>query len=127
MAMFATVIALGGLYVPGGDSVFSLVVLAVYGLGGIFVEALKDVTFRVAPFDVVEAHEMIREINAYPILTGLRGQAPSDVEALVDAICSLANFAHVNRDTIAGVDINPFLVRPKGHGAVALDALIVPK
>ena len=107
------------------DPVFGPAVML--GLGGIFTEILEDTVVRPVPVSRDTALEMVNALRGKALLNGARGQAPSDVEALVDAICSLANFAHVNRDTIAGVDINPFLVRPKGHGAVALDALIVPK
>ena len=104
------------------DPVFGPVVM--FGLGGIFVEALEDVTFRVAPFDVAEAHAMIREINAYPILTGLRGQAPSDIDALAEALAALSRFANANAEALQSLDVNPFVVLPKG--AVALDGVLVP-
>ena len=107
------------------DPVFGPAVML--GLGGIFTEILEDTVVRPAPVSRDTALEMVNALRGKALLNGARGQAPSDVDALVDAICALANFAHVNREAIAGVDINPFLVRPKGHGAVALDALIVPK
>jgi acetate---CoA ligase (ADP-forming) len=107
------------------DPVFGPVVM--FGLGGIFVEVLKDVTFRVAPFGVDEARRMIREVKGYPLLEGVRGQPPADLEALAEALALLSVFAHENREAVAGVDLNPFLVRPKGQGAVALDALVQPK
>ena len=71
------------------DPIFGPVVM--FGLGGIFVEVLKDVTFRVAPFDVDEAHRMIREIRGYAMLEGVRGAAPADVDALAeDAVATVA-------------------------------------
>lgn len=107
------------------DPTFGPVVM--FGLGGIFAEALKDVTFRVAPFGIKEANEMIREIKGYTILKGARGAPPADVAALAKALSNLSIFAAANADTLESVDVNPFVVHPKGKGAVALDALIVPR
>jgi acetate---CoA ligase (ADP-forming) len=97
--------------------------LVMFGLGGVFVEALKDVTFRVAPFGVEEAHRMIREINAFPILTGLRGQPPCDLDALAQALSNLSIFAKANDGRLESLDINPYVVTDKG--GVALDAAFV--
>ena len=105
------------------DPVFGPVVM--FGLGGIFVEALKDVTFRAAPFDKAEARAMIEEIAAFPVLTGLRGQPPADLAALAAALSRLSLFAAANADTIESLDLNPFLVRPEG--ALALDAVLVTR
>lgn len=106
------------------DPVFGPVVL--FGLGGIFVELLGDVTQRLAPFGVEEAHEMMREVKGFPLLDGARGAEPSDVDALAQALSRLSVFADENADRIESIDINPFLVLPKGQGALAVDALIVP-
>ncbi|MCZ6862306.1 MAG: acetate--CoA ligase family protein [Alphaproteobacteria bacterium] len=106
------------------DPTFGPVVL--FGLGGIFVELLGDVTQRLAPFGVEEAHEMMREVKGFPLLDGARGAAPADVDALAEALSRLSVFAHENADRIQSIDINPFLVLPKGRGAFAVDALIVP-
>lgn len=100
--------------------------IVVFGLGGIFVEVLKDVTFRVAPFDVDEARRMIREVRGYPILLGVRGAPPSDVEALAKLLSSLSLLAAANIDTIESIDLNPVRVLSSGKGLVALDALLVP-
>ena len=105
------------------DPVFGPIVM--FGLGGIFVEALKDVTFRAAPFDEAEARAMIEEIAAFPVLTGLRGQPPADLDALAAALARLSLFAAANADAIESLDLNPFLVRPEGGGALALDAVLV--
>ena len=105
------------------DPVFGPIVM--FGLGGIFVEVLKDVTFRAAPFDEAEARAMIESVAAYPVLTGLRGQPPSDLGALAAALSRLSLFAAANADTIESLDLNPFLVRPEGEGALALDAVLV--
>lgn len=106
------------------DPVFGPVVM--FGLGGVFVEVLKDVTFRAAPFDVEEAHRMIREIRGYPMLEGVRGAPPADVDALADMLSALSRFAAANADAIESVDLNPVRVLEKGRGVAALDALIVP-
>ena len=106
------------------DPVFGPVVL--FGLGGIFVELLGDVTQRLAPFGVEEAHEMMREVKGFPLLDGARGAAPSDVDALAEALSRLSVFADQNAHRIESIDINPFLVLPKGRGALAVDAMIVP-
>ncbi len=106
------------------DPAFGPVVL--FGLGGIFVELLGDVTQRLAPFGAQEAHEMMREVKGFPLLDGARGAAPADIDALAEALSRLSQFAHENRDRIESIDINPFLVLPKGQGALAVDALIIP-
>lgn len=106
------------------DPVFGPVVM--FGLGGVFVEVLKDVTFRVAPFGVGEAHRMIREIRGYAMLEGVRGAAPSDVDALAETLAALSRFAAANAERIDSIDLNPVRVLEKGKGVVALDALIVP-
>lgn len=107
------------------DPVFGPVVM--FGLGGVFVEAFKDVAFRIAPFGVAEARAMINEVKGRILLTGLRGQPPSDEDALADAISRLSVYAARHEDAIESIDINPFVVLPRGEGAMALDALIVPR
>ena len=101
--------------------------IVVFGLGGIFVEVLGDVTQRLAPFGVEEAHEMMREVKGFPLLDGARGAELADVDALAEALSRLSVLAHENANWIESIDINPFLVLPKGQGAFAVDALIVPK
>jgi acyl-CoA synthetase (NDP forming) len=105
------------------DPVFGPVVML--GLGGIFVEVLRDVTFRIAPFGVEEAHRMIAELRGAAMLHGARGQPPCDVDALAAALSRLSLFAAAQRGRFTSIDINPLLVRPKGEGAAALDALIL--
>jgi acyl-CoA synthetase (NDP forming) len=107
------------------DPVFGPVVM--FGLGGIFVEALGDVVFRAAPFGIDEAHRMIRGIRAFRILEGVRGRPPADIDALAAALARLSAVAAANADAIESIDVNPFLVRAKGQGAVALDALVIPR
>jgi acyl-CoA synthetase (NDP forming) len=107
------------------DPVFGPVVM--FGLGGVLVEVLNDVSFRVAPFDEEEAKRMVSELKGYAILRGTRGKGPYDLPALFAALARLSQFAAVHADAIESVDVNPFLVLPEGQGAIALDALIIPK
>jgi acyl-CoA synthetase (NDP forming) len=106
------------------DPVFGPVVM--FGLGGVLVEALRDVTFRLAPFGVAEAHRMIGEIRGAALLDGVRGRPACDREALAQALSRLSVFAAAQAGRFASIEINPLLVRPKGRGVAALDALILP-
>lgn len=103
------------------DPTFGPVVM--FGLGGIFVEVLKDVTFRLAPFSKDEAHRMIREIRGFDMLTGVRGQAGVDLDQLADALSRISVFAAQNAEHLESMDINPF--RMMADGGVALDAVFV--
>jgi acyl-CoA synthetase (NDP forming) len=105
----------------------SLGPVVMFGLGGIFVEILGDVSYRLAPFGRREADAMIREVKGFDILDGARGRVRSDVSALADALSRLSVFAAENADRIDSIDINPFIVLPEGQGAVAVDALIAPR
>jgi len=110
------------------DPLFGPVVMC--GLGGVFVEVLGDVSFRVPPFSRDEAARMVGELRGRALLDGVRGAKPADVDALLEAIMNLQrlamDLAGPNQpDGIAEVDINPLVVRPRG--AVALDALVVRK
>jgi acyl-CoA synthetase (NDP forming) len=110
------------------DPLFGPVVMC--GLGGVLVEVLGDVSFRVPPFSRDEAARMVGELRGRALLDGVRGAKPADVDALLDAIMNLQrlamDLAGPNQpDGIAEVDINPLVVRPRG--AVALDALVVRK
>ncbi|MHA1166079.1 MAG: acetate--CoA ligase family protein, partial [Alphaproteobacteria bacterium] len=98
-----------------------------FGLGGVFVEVFQDVVFRLAPFSRGEAMKMISSIKGVKLLRGVRGGPPSDIDALADALVALSQFAAGHADTLASIDVNPFVVLPKGRGAVALDCLVVPK
>jgi acyl-CoA synthetase (NDP forming) len=103
------------------DAVFGPVV--VVGLGGIYVEVLRDTACRVAPFGVADAHAMLRELKGFAILNGARGQR-CDIDALAKAVADLSHFAAAHADEVESIDINPFVVRH--DGGFALDALIVP-
>jgi len=106
-----------------GDPVFGPVVM--FGLGGVFVEVLKDVSFRLAPFGRDDALAMIREIKGYALLQGARGAPACDIDALADALAALSRFAHARRADFRSVEINPLLALPEGQGVVALDAVVI--
>lgn len=93
-----------------------------FGLGGIFVEVLKDVTFRIAPISVTEAKSMVMEINAYPIIKGARGEKPRDQEALADALSRLSQLT-IDFPEIKELDANPVLLYEKGM--IVVDARII--
>jgi acyl-CoA synthetase (NDP forming) len=96
-----------------------------FGLGGIFTEVLKDVSFRRAPFGEATAHAMINELKGLALLKGARGQPGVDLDALATAISRLSLFAAAHGDAIDSVEMNPLRAMP--DGCLALDALIVRK
>jgi acetate---CoA ligase (ADP-forming) len=98
--------------------------IVVFGMGGIYVEVLRDVTFRLAPIRPLSAERMVESIKMFPLLKGVRGDAPSDLAALEEAIERVSQLA-VDRPEIAELDLNPLIVRPAGKGVVAVDARIV--
>jgi len=98
--------------------------LVAFGMGGIYVEALKDVAFRVAPFSQREAEEMIREIRSYPLLEGIRGEPAADHEAMVDALMRVSQLV-TDFPEIVELDINPLMVFEEGRGAMAIDMRLV--
>ena len=97
--------------------------MIMFGLGGIYVEVLKDVAFRIAPLSIENADAMIREIQSFPLLRGVRGEAPADIEAIKDALMRLSQMA-MDFPEIIEADVNPLLVCAEGQGAVAVDARI---
>ncbi len=96
-----------------------------FGLGGVWVEILRDSSLRLAPVSRAEALEMIAETRAAPLLRGYRGRPPADADALADAICRVSHLAADLQDMVAAVDINPLMVLPAGQGVLAADALVV--
>jgi acetyltransferase len=102
------------------DPVFGPVVM--FGLGGIFVEALEDVSFRIAPLSRSDAEDMIEEIKGHRVLRGIRGREPADLDAIADALLCVSRLVTDHRDSIEEMDINPLVVFPRG--AKAVDALI---
>jgi acyl-CoA synthetase (NDP forming) len=93
-----------------------------FGLGGIFVEVLKDVTFRIAPITEDEAREMISEVRAYPLLKGYRNTPPADVEAIVKILLNTSRLIMEHQE-IKELDLNPIMVYEKG--AKTVDARII--
>lgn len=98
--------------------------LVTFGLGGIYVETLKDVSFRIAPFAPEEAEQMLNEIRASALLNGVRGKPAVDKKAIIDAILRISQLVQ-DFPEIAELDINPLVVYPQGQGAIALDMRIV--
>jgi acyl-CoA synthetase (NDP forming) len=104
------------------DPSFGPVIL--FGLGGIYVEILKETSLRVVPINRSEAEEMISELKAVSILKGVRGERPLDIEALAENLLRLSQLM-MDFPEIEGIDINPVMVMEKG--AVAVDARLVLK
>jgi acyl-CoA synthetase (NDP forming) len=104
------------------DPLFGLAIMC--GLGGIYAEVFKDVSFRLLPITRSEAASMVQDLRCFPILNGARGKPAADIEALVDAIVSLAALALDLQGRFTDIDINPLFVRPAGQGVVVGDALI---
>lgn len=98
-----------------------------FGLGGILTEILKDVTFRVAPFDLATAHDMIAELRAAKMFDGVRGKPASDKDALAKVLVDVSIMAAALGDRLKEMDINPIFVGAKGQGVAAADALVVLK
>lgn len=95
-----------------------------FGLGGIFVEILKDVSIRVAPLSRYDLESMITSIKGYPILSGARGRSPADIEAIKDTIVKVAQIV-IDFPEIMELEINPLIVGNEGEGCTAVDALAV--
>jgi acyl-CoA synthetase (NDP forming) len=93
-----------------------------FGLGGVFVEVLKDVAFRIVPLEPRDARQMIRDIRGFPVLEGFRGQEPADLAALENMLLSLSAFVEGHPD-IQELDLNPIFAYK--DGALAVDARIV--
>ena len=100
--------------------------LITFGLGGIYVETLRDVTFRVAPLAQQEAEEMLTQVRAHALLDGVRGQAPMDKAAIVDTLLRISQLVG-DFPEIIEMDINPLMVYHQGEGALALDMRLVLK
>ena len=117
-------LAAGREIILGGkqDDVFGPVIL--FGLGGIFVEALRDVVWRVAPISSQDARAMVMSTQGSRILKGIRGEDPYDVKALEAVLVNLSALL-VDLPEIMEIDINPLMVRTKGQGVMALDARVI--
>jgi acetyltransferase len=121
MAPWGTEVILGSV----NDPTFGPTIM--FGLGGIFVEVMKDVTFKVAPLSMEQAESMLGEIKAAPILRGVRGEKARDGKALADAICRYADMIIDLKDEIAESDANPVLVYEEGSGVKVADARVILK
>lgn len=122
MVPAGTEVVIGGMRDPSFGPVL------MFGLGGIFVEIVRDVAFRICPIDRFDAVEMIHELRAAPLLSGARGRAPVDEAALVRTLLSVGGEAGLLLDMacdIAELDINPLIVA--GDKVVAVDARIILK
>ena len=95
-----------------------------FGLGGIYTETFRDVSFRLAPIRENVAKEMIHEIRSIKLLEGVRGEPPSDLAAVADCLLRLSQFV-TDHPNISELDINPLLVYPRGKGAMVADARII--
>jgi acetyl-CoA synthetase (ADP-forming) len=111
MAPKGTEVIVGGLKDPQFGQTL------MFGLGGVFVEILKDVTFRIAPIDKTDARSMITEIKSYPILKGYRGQQPVDEEAIVDVLLASSRLL-MDLPQINQMDLNPIMAYNKGLSVV---------
>ena len=98
-----------------------------FGLGGIFVEVLKDVTFRVAPVSKNQVTDMVNEIRSVAILAGARGEAPRDRKALADLMCAYSSMVYDLRDEVSETDANPVLLYEEGKGLKVVDARVILK
>lgn len=106
------------------DPVFGPVLM--FGLGGVHVETLRDVSLRLLPVSRHEVRAMVGELRALPLLQGARGQPPADLESLVDALMALATFAEHAGESLESAEINPLLARSAADGGcLALDALVI--
>lgn len=94
--------------------------LIMVGLGGIYTEIFKDITFRIAPFGIDEANKMIEELKIYPMIKGVRGQKPLDQKALADLLVKFADFSLAYPE-IAEIDFNPVMVLERGKGVKIVD------
>jgi acetate---CoA ligase (ADP-forming) len=121
MAPWGTEVILGSV----NDPTFGPTMM--FGLGGIFVEVLKDVTFRVTPVSTNQAMRMFSEIRGAPILAGVRGEAPRDKQVLSEIICDYSNMILELADEISESDANPVLVYEEGKGAKVADARVILK
>ncbi|MCL5069323.1 MAG: acetate--CoA ligase family protein [Actinobacteria bacterium] len=103
------------------DSQFGPMIM--FGLGGIYVEILKDVSFRIAPISLTDAREMVEEIKTIKLLKGVRGEKPSDIESIVEVLLKISQLVTDFPDIIE-MDINPLFVKEEGKGSIAGDVRI---
>ncbi|MES2184561.1 MAG: acetate--CoA ligase family protein [Pseudomonadota bacterium] len=99
--------------------------IVMLGLGGIYVEVLRDMVFELAPMQLDQAHRMIRRLKAFALLEGVRGEAAADIPALAELLVRVSEMASAHRNRIVEMDLNPVLLYEAGQGACAVDTLIV--
>lgn len=102
----------------------SLGPVLMFGLGGIYVEVMKDVSFRALPVDQREIRSMMQDIRTYPLLLGVRGEDPKDVDALADGLMRVARIL-THCPLISDIEINPLVVYDQGQGAIAIDIRVL--
>ena len=100
--------------------------LIMFGLGGIYVEIMKDVSFRINPLTDTGAKEMVRSIKSYPLLTGFRGAPSVDIKTLEETILKVSQLVR-DFDCFTGIDINPFIASPNKAMCKAVDARFILK
>jgi acyl-CoA synthetase (NDP forming) len=117
--------------IPGGEEVIlgikrdpSFGPIIMFGLGGLYVEVFKDVSFRVAPIDNIIADSMIRQIKSHKILEGIRGKAPRDLACIRECLMRLSQFA-LDCPQVKELDINPLITLEEGKGCFIADARIM--
>ena len=98
--------------------------LIMFGLGGIYVEVMKDVSFRIAPLTDLDARDMIESLKGYKLLTGFRGSKPVNIASVEDSILKLSQLV-LDFPDFAEIDINPFIVSAEEHATKAVDARFV--
>jgi len=94
------------------------------GLGGIYVEVMKDVSFRALPISRQEAFDMLKELKSYPVLLGVRGEEQRDIETIVDVMVRVGALLQACKE-IADIEINPLIVYERGQGGIAVDARVL--
>ena len=99
--------------------------VVMFGLGGLFAEAIEDIAFKLAPLDEATAMEMVKKIRGFQVLSGARGTAPVDLQSLAKVIAQLSNYAYAHRDILQTIEINPLRVLKKG--LLALDAVVITR
>ena len=95
------------------------------GMGGVYVEIMKDIAFAPVPLTKDDAHILLNKLKSRPLLDGFRGEPAADISALVKLMVNLGRFAADFAGTIKEIDLNPVLVHPEGDGVTVVDALIV--
>jgi acetate---CoA ligase (ADP-forming) len=98
--------------------------IVIVAAGGVLTEIHRDRSIRMAPVDLAEAREMVREVKAFRALEGYRGQAPADLEALAAAVAALSRLACEEDALVLEAELNPVMVLERGQGVVAVDALV---